>query len=64
MIGSYKFLEASEHHCTLLYENFKVSIQAKSVFIDVLKEEELLIHVEDLTNVEMIRQVNKYEKLR
>lgn len=64
MIGSYKFLEASENHCTLLYENFKVLIQAKSIYIDVLKEEELLIHVEELTKVEMIRQVNDYEKLR
>jgi hypothetical protein len=64
IIGTYKFLEASEQHCIFLYEDFSLSIKAKRVHIDVLKEEEFIIHVEELLSIEMKRQVNPYEKIR
>lgn len=53
IIGQYKFLEASDQHCALLYEQFYIQIKAKKVHIDVLKVEELLLHVEDLESIEM-----------
>lgn len=61
MIGDYKFLEASEQQCSFIYEKFFILIKAKRVHIDVLKEEELIIHVEELTSIEMKRQVDDYE---
>ncbi|RUL57046.1 MULTISPECIES: hypothetical protein [Lysinibacillus] len=64
LIGTYKFLEASEKHCAFLYENFSILIKAEKVHIDVLKEEEFIIHVEDLQSLEMKRQVTDYEKIR
>ncbi len=64
LIGTYKFLEASEQHCSFLYEDFSMLIKAKRVHIDVLKEEEFIIHVEELLSIEMQRQVNPYEKIR
>ncbi|MBM7607040.1 hypothetical protein QUF56_15110 [Ureibacillus composti] len=64
MIGNYTFLEASEQHCTLIYEKFLIVIKAKRVHIDVLKDEEIIIRVEELTDVEMKRQVDQHEKIR
>ncbi|MDI7740797.1 hypothetical protein QMK38_02180 [Lysinibacillus fusiformis] len=63
LIGTYKFLEASEQHCSLIYEDFSILIKANRVHIDVLKEEEFIIHVENLLSIEMKRQVNDYEKI-
>lgn len=57
LIGHYRFLEASEHHCALLYEGNIIKISAEQVHIDVLKEEECLIHLEQLHSIEMKRQV-------
>lgn len=53
IVGSYQFLEASEEHCSFIYENFSVLIKAKRVHIDVLKQEELLLRVENLKLIEM-----------
>ncbi|MCP1145331.1 hypothetical protein [Lysinibacillus endophyticus] len=64
LIGTYKFLEASDRHCAFLYEDFSILIKAEEVHIDVLKEEEFIIHVEGLQSFEMKRQVNDYEKIR
>jgi hypothetical protein len=64
MIGNYKFLEASEHHCKFYYEGFLVMIEADKVHINVLKEEEILVHVDQLKNFEMKRQVNENEIIR
>jgi hypothetical protein len=58
IIGTYKFLEASEHHCSFIYEDFSMLIKANRVHIDVLKEEEFILHVENLLSIEMKRQVN------
>ncbi|MFC7684636.1 hypothetical protein [Ureibacillus sp. GCM10028918] len=63
LIGTYKFLEASEQHCSFIYEDFSILIKANRVHIDVLKEVELIIHVENLLSFEMKRQVNDYEKI-
>ncbi|MEK9198754.1 hypothetical protein ACH0B5_04890 [Ureibacillus sp. 179-F W5.1 NHS] len=63
LIGTYKFIEASEQHCSFLYEDFSILIKANRVHIDVLKEEEFIIHVENLLSIEMKRQVNDYEKV-
>lgn len=63
LIGTYRFIEASEQHCSFLYEDFSISIKANRVHIDVLKEEEFIIHVENLLSIEMKRQVNDYEKV-
>nr|WP_106780004.1 hypothetical protein [Lysinibacillus timonensis] len=56
IIGKYKFLEASEHHCAFMYEHFRIHVKAKKVHIDVLKVEELIIRVEDLQSIEMKKQ--------
>lgn len=56
IIGQYKFLEASSQHCAFLYEQYHVQVKAKKVHIDVLKVEELLLHVEDLESIEMKKQ--------
>lgn len=61
MIGEYQFLEASEKKCKFIYEGFLIMIEAETVHINVLKEEECLIHVEKLIHFDMIRQVNKNE---
>ena len=58
LIGSYKFLEASEQHCSFIYEDFLILIKADRVHIDVLKEVEFIIHVENLLSIEMKRQVS------
>ncbi|HWK24409.1 MAG TPA: hypothetical protein VNS08_15380 [Ureibacillus sp.] len=63
LIGTYKFLEASERHCSFIYEDFLILIKANRVHIDVLKEVEFIIHVENLLSIEMKRQVNDYEKI-
>lgn len=63
LIGAYKFLEASERHCSFIYENFSILIKANRVHIDVMKEEEFIIHVETLLSIEMKRQVNDYGKV-
>ena len=63
LIGTYKFLEASERHCSFIYEDFSILIKANRVHIDVLKEVEFIIHVEELISIEMKRQVTDYEKL-
>jgi len=63
LIGTYKFLEASERHCSFLYEDFSILIKANRVHIDVLKEVEFIIHVEELISIEMKRQVTDYEKI-
>ncbi|MBD8028323.1 hypothetical protein H9636_16900 [Ureibacillus sp. Re31] len=63
LIGTYRFIEASEQHCSFLYEDFSILIKANRVHIDVLKEEEFIIHVENLLSIEMKRQVNDYEKV-
>lgn len=64
MIGNYKFIEASEKHCKFYYEGFLVLIEAKQVHINVLKEDELLVHVDHLMYFEMKRQVNENEIVR
>jgi|SRR5690554_6265441 len=64
MIGNYKFLEASEKHCKFYYEDFLVTLYGKEVHINVLKDEEILVHVEDLENFEMKRQVKRNETIR
>ncbi|HWL22988.1 MAG TPA: hypothetical protein VNR38_04440 [Ureibacillus sp.] len=56
LIGEYKFLEASDQHCAFLYEQFYIQVKAKKVHIDVLKVEELLLHVEDLESIVMKKQ--------
>ncbi len=56
LIGQYKFLEASSEHCAFLYEQFYIQVKAKKVHIDVLKVEELILHVEDLESIEMKKQ--------
>ncbi|KGR78538.1 hypothetical protein [Ureibacillus manganicus] len=56
IIGQYKFLEASSGHCLFLYEQFYIQVKAKKVHIDVLKVEELILHVEDLESIEMKKQ--------
>jgi len=58
LIGSYKFLEASEQHCSFIYEDFLILIKADRVHIDVLKEVEFIIHVENLLSLDMKRQVS------
>lgn len=63
LIGNYRFLEASDKHCSFIYENFSISIKANQVHIDVLKEEEFIIHVEELLSIDMKRQVNDYADL-
>ncbi|RHW38576.1 hypothetical protein D1B33_06785 [Lysinibacillus yapensis] len=63
LIGTYKFLEASEGHCSFIYENFSFLIKANRVHIDVMKEEEFILHVENLLLIEMKRQVNDYGKV-
>ncbi|MED3661522.1 hypothetical protein [Ureibacillus terrenus] len=64
IIGDYKFLEASEHHCKFYYEGFLVTIEAGTVHINVLKDEEILVHVDELKYFEMKRQVNENEIIR
>ncbi|MFY3792266.1 hypothetical protein ACOQFO_11390 [Ureibacillus sp. MALMAid1270] len=59
IIGQYKFLEASDQHCAFKYEQYHILIKAKKVHIDVLKVEELLLHVEDLLSIEMKKQGDK-----
>lgn len=59
MIGSYKFIEASPEHCRFYYEGFLVTIKAASVHINVLREEEILVHVDELKYFEMKRQVKE-----
>ncbi|QCR32927.1 hypothetical protein [Lysinibacillus sp. SGAir0095] len=58
LIGTYKFLEASEQHCSFIYEDFSILIKANRVHIDVLKEIEFIIHVDNLLSIEMKRQVS------
>lgn len=53
-IGNYEFLEASSNHCKFLYQNLFITIKGKSIHIDLLKNEELIIRVEHLSNFEMI----------
>lgn len=60
-IGKYKFLEASERHCAFIYEQFYIYVKAEKVHIDVLKVEELIIHVEELLSIEMKKQGDHHE---
>lgn len=59
IIGNYKFIEASEAHCKFYYEDFLVKIEASSVHINVLREEEIIVHVDELKYFEMKRQVKE-----
>lgn len=63
MIGHYNFVEASEKHCKFFYEDFLVTIEADEVHINVLKDEEILVHVEKLNHLVMERQVNENDIL-
>lgn len=56
LIGQYKFLEASDQHCAFQYEQFYIRVKAKKVHIDVLKVEELILHVEELESIDMRKQ--------
>lgn len=57
LIGNYRFLEASERHCALIYEGYVIKISAEQVHIDVLKEEECLIRLDQINSIEMKKQV-------
>lgn len=62
--GNYKFIEASERHCKFYYEDFLVTVKADRVHINVLKEEEILVHVDQLNDFELKRQVKENEIIR
>lgn len=63
IIGKYEFLEASAEHCKFLYENFLITIKGKTIHIELLKDEIVIIRVEQLNTLEMKKQEKKNEKI-
>lgn len=63
IIGNYEFLEASTNHCKFKYEQFFITIKGNKIHIDLLKEKELIIRVEQLNNIEMTKQEKENEKI-
>lgn len=63
IIGNYEFLEVSSTHCKFLYENFLITIKGKTIHIELLKDEIVIIRVEQLNTLEMIKQEKKNEKI-
>lgn len=56
IIGKYEFLEVSSNHCKFVYEDFLITMKGETIHIDLLKDEQLIIRVDQLNHIEMTKQ--------